>query len=74
MFEAVSKEDQLLDEVDAHHRVVSKGDDKFECASLSGDQHEFMVGIMKLGDFCRAKWFENKLVRWLLCAAMWKFS
>lgn len=30
--------DQLLDEVDVHHRVVSKGDEKFECASLSGDR------------------------------------
>lgn len=27
-----------------------------------------MVDVMKLEDFCRAKWFENKLVRWLFCA------
>lgn len=36
--------------------------------SLVSDQWEFMVDVMKLEDFCRAKWFENKLVRWSFCA------
>jgi hypothetical protein len=38
MFEAVSLKDQLLDEVDIHHHVVSKGDEKFEYNSLSDDR------------------------------------